>query len=53
MHTILPPRYYLPRWRKDIKRRYTLVKSSYDAFGVDPDNERYNIMCKKKDIKST
>jgi hypothetical protein len=46
MHTILPPRYYLSRWRKDIKRRYTLVKSSYDTFGVNPNDERYDIMCK-------
>jgi hypothetical protein len=46
MHTILPPRYYLSRWRNDIKQRYTLVKSSYDAFGVNPNDERYDIMCR-------
>jgi zinc finger SWIM domain-containing protein 3 len=44
--TMLPPRYYLTRWRKDIKREYTLVKSRAYAFGGDPDDERYDSMCK-------
>ncbi|KAG7975071.1 hypothetical protein I3843_06G078000 [Carya illinoinensis] len=29
----LPDRYILDRWRKDIKRRYMLIHSSYDAGG--------------------
>jgi hypothetical protein len=43
----LPPKYFLARWRKDIKRRYTLVNSSYDGFGDDPNDERYDRLCKK------
>ncbi|XP_035546643.1 protein FAR1-RELATED SEQUENCE 5-like [Juglans regia] len=27
----LPHRYILDRWRKDIKRRYTLIRTTYDA----------------------
>jgi hypothetical protein len=42
IYTILPQKYYLSRWRKDIKQRYTLVKSIYD---VDPNEKRYDIMC--------
>jgi hypothetical protein len=44
--TMLPPRYYLTRWRKDIKREYTLVKSGAYAFDGNPDDERYDNMCK-------
>jgi hypothetical protein len=43
----LPQRYFLARWRKDIKRTYTSVNSSYDGFGDDPNDERYNRLCKK------
>ncbi|XP_035540257.1 protein FAR1-RELATED SEQUENCE 5-like [Juglans regia] len=34
---LLPDRYILDRWRKDIKRRYTLIYSSYDARDQRPD----------------
>jgi len=34
--TTLPQRYVLYRWRKDIKREYSKVKSSYDAIGDNP-----------------
>jgi hypothetical protein len=45
----LPPKYFLSQWRKDIKRRYTLVNSSYDGVGDDPNEERYDRLCKKFD----
>jgi hypothetical protein len=32
----LPPRYFLDRWKKDIKREYSMLKSSYDAFSDNP-----------------
>ncbi|XP_062171073.1 protein FAR1-RELATED SEQUENCE 5-like [Alnus glutinosa] len=34
--TTLPQRYVLDRWRKDIKREYSKVKSSYDAISDNP-----------------
>jgi hypothetical protein len=34
--TTLPQRYVLDRWRKDIKREYSKVKSSYDAISDTP-----------------
>jgi hypothetical protein len=43
--TSLPPKYYLDRWRKDVKRRYTLVKSSYDSLSENPNVERYDNLC--------
>ncbi|KAF5451893.1 hypothetical protein F2P56_026951 [Juglans regia] len=39
---ILPDRYILDRWRKDIKRRYTLIRSSYDAGEERADSNRYS-----------
>ncbi|XP_062163039.1 protein FAR-RED IMPAIRED RESPONSE 1-like [Alnus glutinosa] len=44
--TSLPSKYYLDRWRKDVKRRYTLVKSSYDSLSGNPDVQRYDNLCK-------
>ncbi|KAG6631832.1 hypothetical protein CIPAW_13G117300 [Carya illinoinensis] len=38
----LPEVYILDRWRKDIKRRYTLIKSSYDEGEQRPDSNRYS-----------
>ncbi|XP_042983691.1 protein FAR1-RELATED SEQUENCE 5-like isoform X1 [Carya illinoinensis] len=38
----LPDRYILDRWRKDIKRRYMLIHSSYDAGGQRADANRYS-----------
>ncbi|KAF5447271.1 hypothetical protein F2P56_032838 [Juglans regia] len=37
---VLPERYILDRWRKDLKRRYTLVKSSYDDLRDNADTRR-------------
>ncbi|XP_059428564.1 protein FAR-RED ELONGATED HYPOCOTYL 3-like [Corylus avellana] len=45
--TSLPPKYYLDRWRKDVKRRYTLIKSSFDALSANPEVERYDNLCKR------
>ncbi|XP_018859136.2 protein FAR-RED IMPAIRED RESPONSE 1-like [Juglans regia] len=39
-HTI-PSKYILDRWRKDVKRKYTFVKSSYDTSSID-DTRRYD-----------
>jgi hypothetical protein len=38
----LAPRFFLPRWRKDLRWKYTLFKSSYDNFGGNSDDEKYN-----------
>ncbi|KAF5471691.1 hypothetical protein F2P56_008464, partial [Juglans regia] len=40
----LPHRYILDRWRKDIKRRYTLIRTSYDAGDQGPNGNRYSIL---------
>ncbi|XP_035543634.1 protein FAR-RED ELONGATED HYPOCOTYL 3-like [Juglans regia] len=40
----LPNRYILDRWKKDIKRRYTLIRSSYDAGDQRPNGNRYSIL---------
>ncbi|XP_042952293.1 protein FAR1-RELATED SEQUENCE 5-like [Carya illinoinensis] len=45
--TSLPPIYILDRWRKDIKRRYSLIKSSYDDLSNNPTGQRYENMFKK------
>ncbi|KAF5452626.1 hypothetical protein F2P56_027602 [Juglans regia] len=40
----LPHWYILDRWRKDIKRRYTLNRTSYDAGDKRPNGNRYSIL---------
>ncbi|XP_042957997.1 protein FAR1-RELATED SEQUENCE 4-like [Carya illinoinensis] len=40
----LPDQYILDRWRKDIKRRYTLIRSSYDAGDERPNGNRQSIL---------
>ncbi|KAF5464428.1 hypothetical protein F2P56_014503 [Juglans regia] len=37
----LPSKYILDRWRKDIKRKYTFIKSSYEA-NCNPERQRYD-----------
>ncbi|XP_059431562.1 protein FAR-RED ELONGATED HYPOCOTYL 3-like [Corylus avellana] len=44
--TSLPPKYYLDRWRKDVKRRYTLIKCGFDALSANPEVQRYDSLCK-------
>jgi hypothetical protein len=41
------PRYILNKWRKDINRKYTLIKSSCDAFMSSSNAQRYDRMFKK------
>ncbi|XP_040988968.1 protein FAR1-RELATED SEQUENCE 5-like [Juglans microcarpa x Juglans regia] len=38
---IVPSKYILDRWWKDVKRKYTFVKSNYDASSID-DARRYD-----------
>ncbi|XP_040994232.1 protein FAR1-RELATED SEQUENCE 1-like [Juglans microcarpa x Juglans regia] len=40
----LPDWYILDRWRKDIKKRYTLIHSSYDAGDRRPNGNGYSIL---------
>ncbi|XP_042983395.1 protein FAR1-RELATED SEQUENCE 5-like [Carya illinoinensis] len=40
----LPARYILDRWRKDIKRRYTLIHSAYDSGHQREDTNRYSTL---------
>ncbi|XP_042983214.1 uncharacterized protein LOC122312622 [Carya illinoinensis] len=40
----LPNQYILDRWRKDIKRRYTLIDSNYDAGVQRVDANRYSTL---------
>ncbi|KAG2726407.1 hypothetical protein I3760_01G111200 [Carya illinoinensis] len=40
----LPNQYILDRWRKDIKRRYTLIRSSYDAGDQIANGNRHIIL---------
>jgi len=44
--TLLPKKYFLNRWRKDLKRPYKLIKSSYDPLSGNPSAERYSDLCK-------
>ncbi|KAF5445302.1 hypothetical protein F2P56_034363 [Juglans regia] len=38
----VPEKYILERWRKDIKQRYTLIKSSYNGLSENPETQRYD-----------
>jgi hypothetical protein len=43
----LPTKYFLDRWRKDLKRAYTFVESNYDAYSCNLDAQRYDCLVKK------
>ncbi|XP_042962316.1 protein FAR-RED ELONGATED HYPOCOTYL 3-like [Carya illinoinensis] len=43
----IPEKYILDRWRKDIKRTYTLIRSSYDLVDQRPEVSRYSRIIKK------
>ncbi|XP_041004097.1 protein FAR-RED ELONGATED HYPOCOTYL 3-like [Juglans microcarpa x Juglans regia] len=43
---MLSEKYILDRWRKDIKRKYTLISSSYDIADAKPDMSRYSCIMK-------
>jgi hypothetical protein len=45
----LAPRFFLPRWRKDLRRKYILFKSSYNNFGGNSDDKRYDNLSKNLD----
>jgi len=38
---LLPKKYFLNRWRKDLKRPYKLIKNSYDPLSGNPTADRY------------
>ncbi|XP_041009424.1 protein FAR1-RELATED SEQUENCE 6-like [Juglans microcarpa x Juglans regia] len=40
-------KYLLDRWRKDLKRRYTVVKSNYDDLRQNADSWRYEFVVKR------
>ncbi|XP_042950403.1 protein FAR1-RELATED SEQUENCE 5-like [Carya illinoinensis] len=42
----LPKKYILDRWRKDIKRKYTLISSNYDVVDPRPDVSRFSRIMK-------
>ncbi|XP_042958025.1 protein FAR-RED IMPAIRED RESPONSE 1-like [Carya illinoinensis] len=44
---VLPDVYVLDRWRKDIKRRYTLLRSSYDDQRDRSDARNYELVVKR------
>ncbi|XP_059442190.1 protein FAR-RED ELONGATED HYPOCOTYL 3-like [Corylus avellana] len=44
--TSLPQKYFLDRWRNDLKRRYTFIQSSYDSLGANPIAQKYDDLCK-------
>ncbi|XP_040992240.1 protein FAR1-RELATED SEQUENCE 4-like isoform X4 [Juglans microcarpa x Juglans regia] len=44
---VLPKKYILDRWRNDLKRRYTLVKSSYDDLQGNTNARRYEVVVKR------
>jgi hypothetical protein len=43
---LLPEKYFLKRWRKDLKQPYKLIKSSYDPLSGNPSADRYAELCK-------
>jgi hypothetical protein len=38
---LLPGKYFLNRWRKDLERPYKLIKNSYDPLSGNPTADRY------------
>jgi hypothetical protein len=38
----LPSKFILDRWRKDLKRKYTFIKSSYDDLSGNPKVQKYD-----------
>ncbi|XP_042940727.1 protein FAR-RED IMPAIRED RESPONSE 1-like isoform X1 [Carya illinoinensis] len=43
----VPEKYILDRWRKDIKKTYTLIRSSYDIVDERPEVSRYSRIIKR------
>ncbi|XP_042974704.1 protein FAR-RED ELONGATED HYPOCOTYL 3-like [Carya illinoinensis] len=44
---VLPDVYFLDRWRKDLKRHYTLIRSSYDDLRGRSDTRNYELMIQR------
>jgi len=44
--TSLPEKYFLNRWRKDLKRKYKRINSSFDSGSRNPSAKRYSDLCK-------
>lgn len=42
---LVPPYYILSRWRKDIKKRYTLIKCGFDPSTINVELQRVNKVC--------
>ncbi|XP_061348897.1 protein FAR1-RELATED SEQUENCE 6-like [Gastrolobium bilobum] len=45
----IPCKYILDRWRKDLKRRHTYAKTSYAAKQLQPQMQRFDLLCKQFD----
>ncbi|KAJ6799357.1 protein FAR1-RELATED SEQUENCE 9-like [Iris pallida] len=43
--TLLPERYILRRWRKDVRRSHTKIPINSDGWQLTPDQVRYNELC--------
>ncbi|MED6175283.1 hypothetical protein PIB30_076973, partial [Stylosanthes scabra] len=46
----IPPSYILERWSKNIKRRHTSIKSSYDEPSLEPRNVNYDDMLSRSKV---
>ncbi|XP_042972881.1 protein FAR1-RELATED SEQUENCE 5-like [Carya illinoinensis] len=44
---VLPKVYFLDRWRKDLKKHYTLIRSSYDDLRGRSDTRNYELMIQR------
>ncbi|VFQ87572.1 unnamed protein product [Cuscuta campestris] len=44
---VLPETYILSRWRRDIKRTYTVVRMEYDGLPRTVEQRRYDMLCAK------
>ncbi|KAI3896866.1 hypothetical protein MKX03_013517, partial [Papaver bracteatum] len=47
---LLPEKYLLQRWRKDVKRIHTDMQYSSDAWKLTPKQKRYNELCNSFDV---
>ncbi|XP_050379713.1 protein FAR-RED ELONGATED HYPOCOTYL 3-like [Argentina anserina] len=47
--TMIPDKYIMRRWRKDVKRCHTMVKISYGGWDARPDSQRLDKMQKNFD----
>lgn len=45
----IPCKYILDRWRKSLKRRHTYAKTSYTVKQLQPQMQRFDLLCKQFD----